>query len=221
MQTKTKAAAVAVGAMVALWPLTVAAAQMRASESPSVSGPLSLHEEHCFRQDKKRHSHIVVTAKVCLRVYFLKASNDNDAAYNHGAVWVQTSLHAAKGWCVTKVVPSSAISSNTIVDNSRTPARTIKPPDKKTVRARVVVDADGAAPTSGYVRQTFLLFPDVLRRAHLTTLSNNDRELTELWKGSSRRRLAFVVGAEISFRPNNNPTITAALDYDAVKAKRC
>lgn len=197
------------------------ARQMRATDRPAVSGPLALDQEHCRSHHKRRNGRVVARAKSCLRTYLLNPINDNDTPRDHGAFWLQTSFKATYGWCVTQVNATAYVSSDASLGDSRTPKRVMRPSGRRAVRARVVVDGEGAAPTRGVIKQDLVLYPRVLRRSRASETADGRRQMELIWKGSSRRPLAFVLGSELSFPAEQPPVVTRDLDYTIVKRKSC
>lgn len=200
-------------------PGSPAARQLAASEAPSVSGPLTVTEEGCERQNKKRRGRVVARLRSCLWVY--RHANDNDPPRDHGSFWLQVTVKPVDGWCATEVVASTEVPSTTSIGDSRTPRRVTRPSGRREMRARVVIDAEGAAPTVGTIKQHFYLYPRVLRRSGVSETSDGHRRMSITWKGSSGNKLAFVVGAELSYAYDRRPTVTRDIDYTIIRSRSC
>lgn len=202
----------------ALLSSSAVAAQLDARDEPSVSGPLSVGKQDCERDAERRGSRVVLRVRLCYDLFLLDPAAEGDSQRDYGALWLQTNLDPAPGWCVTEARTSALVDPTAALTGSA--PNTKQPGTRKRVASRLKVDAGGQATETAAITQRFNLYPRVLRA--ITSETANGRRFTARWRGSSGKELAFAAGIEVAWaQGEGSPPITPSLRYRLIEKERC
>ena len=201
----------------ALTALPAQARQMGAAKSPRVSGPLTLAGSSCADDKALHEGKVIAVLESCIRLYEFDVAMETDLVRNYGVGWVQTTVDPINGWCATRVVSELALPGTVALHNSA-PKRKLTTRKKTRARVRLNVDAEGYALEKASVSQRFDLFP----RALTATVPDTKRAVRTTWRGRESSKLAFALGAEISWEVIDSPNIKGGLGrMSFVKSRRC
>ena len=198
--------------------LPAAAAQMGAGDEPDTSGALTLDSKRCTkREETNKKGEVVTVARSCLFFYTLDQEAETDTDRDYGVIWLQTTANAKPGWCFVEVRSDIEVPERGTLHARAPRSRSVSEP--RVARTRLTVDARDQAPQPATVSQTYTLYPRSITRSYL----DSARRLRLEWKGSSGAKLAFVLGAEISWdaletRPE---AINSTLNYGYGRKDRC
>lgn len=121
-----------------------------------------------------------------------------DLRSDYGAVWLHTSIDPVDGWCVTKVVSRISVPPGVRIESAAPGGRpSLRRP--RSLRARLRLDAGGAALDEALIHQTARLFP------RSVGLSVKGRGARLVWRGRTPRTVAFPLGAETSWDLTDPP----------------
>lgn len=176
----------------------VANAQMLANDDPTVTGPLSRDEKDCVRDaDSATSGQTAVVSKACSYSYAFNPNRDKDSARDYGVFWFQTNVDPRNGFCVSNVKAKIRVPRGYRIENKAPTYERTSSPTRDTARLRV--DAGGGRHNDAVVKNSYTLFPRVLK----PTLDG--RKLIVEWRGGTRRTVALALGVEVSYRENNLP----------------
>ena len=190
-------------ALALILPATPAfAKQMDVRDEPTSSGEVDLVTSQCGRAEKKVDGQVAAVARSCLYFYEFDSADESDAALDYGIVWLQTTLNAREGWCTTKVNSDvRLLEGTTPYADGMAPAEQLTTDIKKTVTVKLATKARENSALEGSVEQSFDLYP-MSATAILKEIKKTPQEdhLFRLqWKGSSRKKLGFASGIEVSW----------------------
>ena len=191
------------------------ARQMGAREAPSVSGPLTQRTLKCERKAQREDGKVVVTAKSCIRLYLFSKGKETDPDRNYGVIWLQTNLNAGRGWCASIVKSDIDIPPKAIAHIRR--PRSATRSSRKSFTTHLRVGARGKAVREGKIVNSFMLYPHTIDGR----VAEDGNVFRVVWRGSTRRRLAFASGVEISWRGDPPGTISSGLRYRISKLASC
>jgi hypothetical protein len=192
------------------------AAQMTARERPSVQGPLRVAVKHCQARRVRFEDRVVGVTRSCIRFYRLRASRENDAARDYGALWLQATVNPREGWCVRAVKSDISVPSGARL-HARRP-NPVATESGRRARTRLVVDARDQAPTPGVIRQDYTLFP---RGVRAFRISEGDAWRTA-WRGSKGAVVGLPSGIEVSWRAGHPPArVESNLGYELQRRSSC
>jgi hypothetical protein len=195
-------AAVVVLALVGLAP-PAHARQIDARDRPSVSGPLTRVIKQCTRERRRAPSGVVIAvAKNCVFFYSFNPARETNPRRDYGAIWLQTTLDAKRGWCAATTKSDIRVPRGSIPHARRPQA--VRTGRRHWHRTVLVVDASDNALRNGRIARWFVLFPRVLRGNTL----DGGRLFRSVWRGSTARTVASASGLEISWRQAAGPPTT-------------
>ena len=209
-----------VAALVAATAMVVPAdaGQMGAARNPRVSGPLELSGSSCAKDKAVHEGETIALLESCIWLYEYDMAMETDLLRNYGAGWVQTTVDPINGWCATKVGSELTVPAAVSV-HDYAPKRKLTTKKKTRERDKLKVDAEGnAGLEEGTVSQRFDLFPRTLA----TSVPDTNRAVRTVWRGRESSKLAFALGAEISWELADSPSMKGGLGkMSFVKSRRC
>ena len=183
--------------LVAAFPAVAQAKQMDARERPTASTILTLENEKCERDARKFEGVTVARARVCIYVYKLDPTADDDTDRDFRVVWAQSNVNSIPGWCVQKAHTEITLpAGNDIVQSVPAEAQTV---DEATA-ATVTLDLSEAVTQASVSKALTYLKGTVegTERSVEATESTSAHELVKLtWQGSTDRKLGFALGLEL------------------------
>lgn len=197
------------------------AGQIAASKDPKVSGPLSVKDWDCLRDKARYKGTTIARMQLCVWFYEFDKTMEVDLARNYGVAWVQNTVDAVNGWCAAKVESNIKLPSN-VKRHAYVPKRKVVAKKRRRATVRLEVTANGSAVEDGKVVQSFGLFP----KTWTPSLANEGRTIRATWAGRESSKLAFALGAEISWAQGDeiysSPSISGGLgSMRFVKSRRC
>ncbi len=193
------------------------ARQIAASKDPRVSGPLSLVGSDCGTHNATYGGTTIAKMKSCVWLYEFDEKMETDLERTYGVAWVQNTVDATNGWCATKVESNIKLPSG-VERHAHAPARKLSTKKRRRTTVKLNVTADGNAIENGSVSQTFDLFP----KTWTPSLANGGQTIKAAWAGRESSKLAFAMGAEISWAFLSSPSIRGGLgNMRFVKARGC
>ena len=210
------AIAIAVGAIFV--PAPAQAGQIKASKAPQVSGPLSLADEkECLADKATYQGTTIARMNLCVWLYEFDEKMETDLTRTYGVAWVQTTVDAMNGWCATKVESNIKLPSG-VKRHAYAPARKLSTKKRRRTTVKLTATANGNALDNGTVSQSFDLFP----KTWTPSLANQGKTIRANWVGGESSKLAFAMGAEISWEFLSAPSIRGGLgNMRFVKSRRC
>lgn len=209
-RTWTKIALAAVAGLLLAAPAG-AATQMDASDTPEVSGELTLEDEICERNNEKYQGEVVARGKACLRIYSFAPTAETDSDRNYGVAWLQSNVNSRRGWCASNAV-SDLILPETHAIESRAP-HSMKINRKKMYETVLAPDAGGNASETAEetsISQSQILYPQSLRTWTIT-----DTNVVRMkWKGLRDEKLGFASGLELSWPTGERGGVKFGLIYE-------
>ena len=209
-RTWTKIALAAVAGLLLAAPAG-AATQMDATDTPEVSGELSLEDEICERNNEKYQGEVVARGKACLRIYSFSPTAETDSDRNYGVAWLQSNVNSRRGWCASNAV-SDLILPETHALESREP-RSMKINRKKIYETALSPDAGGNASETAEetsISQSQILYPQSLR----TWIPSETNIVRMKWKGLRDEKLGFASGLELSWPTGERGGVKFGLIYE-------
>ena len=209
-------------ALTLAWGFPAHAGQLRASKNPRVSGPLDLRGKTCAKDSAVHEGKTLANLQICVWLYEFDSMMETDATQTYGVGWVQTAVDPVNGWCATKI-DSEMYLPDEVDPLTRAPSKKLATKKKTRVRVKLKVDADGNAAEEARISQAFNLFPATLS----PTSALEDGVVRTTWKGRESSKLAFALGAEMSWgydplNPFWKPSIRGGLGHMSfVKSNRC
>ena len=190
-------AALAFGSVVS--PAEAQKKQMGAADDPSVSGALTLEDQKCDRKVQTHEGEKVAVARRCLRFYSYDPASETALDRDYGALWLQSTVDAASGWCATRT-GSKILLPEDLGLHSRAPKkkRVVKRRGPATTTLDVTVEENGPAAS---IAQNWIAFPRVVA----PSLKKDGRVFKLGWRGETGARLAFAHGIEISWTTSAPP----------------
>ncbi|MGH2734984.1 MAG: hypothetical protein ACRDKZ_05350 [Actinomycetota bacterium] len=185
------------------------ASQMRPAGEPTTSGPISYDpetyeaESRCRRRKLTFEGETTGVYRYCTFFLRFDPESETDVERDYGAVWIQSRLNPRNGWCAERMKTVIGIGPEAEVHDKAPRGTAIT--ERKRKRARLVVDAEGAALEEAVVRNAFTLYPDRMR---VRKASEDERvELRIAWAGATRKSIAFAGGVEISWDVEGLPSL--------------
>lgn len=195
-------------------------AQLKASDRPAKSGPLSYdgtsyNGPDCRNDQAAFGGEIIARYKTCSFFYRFDPDSETNSRRDYGALWLQSQVNPDNGWCASKVTTKLEL-----LDRSARVQRATKrhssPASSKRVVARLRVDAGGKATEAGKLRNGFKLYP----KEFSSTYRKGSDTLRLFWNGATRRTVAFAGGIAISWpRSEGPPAISVRIE--PVMQNRC
>ena len=194
-----------------------AAEQMSARDKPVVKGPLELAGSGCGGGPVRHEAKVIARVQSCVRIYQFDDVMETDPARTYGVAWIQSTVDPERGWCVTKANTDLELPDG-VARHGRAPARRIDVTRTRRLKVKLTADADGHALEEASVAQTMTAY-----RGSLNPSSADDGNVLRLtWTGRQPRKLAFVMGAEISWEFLSAPELRGGLGkLRFLKSKRC
>ena len=190
---------------------------MGAAKNPRVSGPLQPSSSSCAKNKATHEGQTIARLQSCIWLYEFDAAMETDFARTYGVGWVQTTVDAVNGWCATKV-GSELTLPGTVSLHDSAPKKKMTTNKKTRARVRLNVDAEGYALSEASISQSF----DLYRRVLSTAVPDTKRAVRTTWRGRESSKLAFALGAEISWSVLDTPHIKGGLGrMSFVKSRRC
>ncbi|MDQ4143383.1 MAG: hypothetical protein M3198_06510 [Actinomycetota bacterium] len=181
-----------------------------------MNGPLELIASDCQADVAKHEGKTIARMYSCLRLYQYEAGSETDVLRDHGVGWIQTTVDAVHGWCAARV-QSRLIVPDSLELHSSAPRHKLEPTRRERATVTVKTDAQGNGLETGSVSQSFDVFPQSLKPKVV-----DDRKVLTKWEGRESARLAFALGAEVSWGLDASPSIIGGLGkMSFVKAKGC
>jgi hypothetical protein len=207
----------------ALTPLS-ATAQLNPGNKPSKRGPLQysdIYKGPDCRKGKFRSNSGQVTSnyKFCTYFYAYDPARDNNASRDFGAMWLSTRVNPTNGWCADRVKSKLGVDTRGTrsVHNRAPNTKVIRSSGAKSVRTRLVVDANGGGSLRAVLKQRWTHYPQNTRikkfkRDGFTTLLLD-------WNGRTKKTVAFAGAFEMSWTGAQPPDIFPQLR--ALHVKPC
>ena len=174
--------------------------QMNASDEPTVEGPLTLSDTKCDRKTRTSDGQTVAVIKRCLRFYAFDKTSESRVEADYGVVWLQSNVDARNGWC-TKRAASDVLLPPGIEVHTFSPRGETAIEQTRSFTTRLVADAGGYATSEARVSQQWLAYP-----ARVRGLMRDDNQIFRVkWAGTSKAKLGFAGGVEISWPPDMPP----------------
>lgn len=191
-----------IGVLALLGPSSSAAplAQMNASDEPSVEGPLTLADTKCDRKSRTSNGERVAVIKRCLRFYTFDEATESDVDKDYGVVWLQSNVDGRNGWCTKRAASDVLLPDDVEVHRFR-PRRATSIETSQTYTTKLVADAGGTATNPGQISQEWLAYPRRVRGL----MRAEDTVFRVKWAGTSKAKLGFAGGVEISWPPETPP----------------
>jgi hypothetical protein len=189
--------------------------QLKASNAPTVHGPLSTAPalRGCKKDTKRTDSgQVMARFHVCSRYYRVDAHREDDSDSNYGAFWIQATVDTVNGWCANQATVDLSYESG-VRNKAPRPGTVERAKQRERFKTKLIVDADGHAEVDGTIKNSFALLPGKLK-----TLFFVGRKLFRLrWNGGSKNKVALVSGLELSWpqggeAPKITPVVGAVLD---------
>ena len=182
-----------------------------------MSGPLTLTNSACGDDRLTHEGKPLARVESCIFLYEFDALMETDVTQTFGVAWVQTNVDPLNDWCVTSV-DSELLLPDSVERYGRTPTKEISVSKRKRVNVGLTATAGGNSLATGYVGQSFDLYPKWLT----SKVADKDRIVRTSWKGSESSTLAFALGAEISWSLLSAPEIRGGLGkMNFIKSKNC
>ncbi len=183
------------------------AEQMDAADDPRVEGSLTLTDEKCDRKSRTSGKKTVAVIERCLWFYELDPSVDNDSEHDYGIVWLQTNVDGRNGWCAKRVASDILLPASQLRLHDYKPKRrrTIDSPQRYVTRLKA--DAEGSASEPARVVQNWIAYPERVRGV----LRREGEVFRVKWSGTTRAKLGFAGGIEISWAAGAPP---AGISYE-------
>ena len=207
----------------ALTPLS-ASAQLDPGDRPHRSGPLTYSDVYkgpdCKRGRFRSNSGQVTSKyKFCTYFYLYRPSLDNNPDRDYGAIWFSTKVNPTNGWCADRV--KSTLGVNTrgkrSVHNRAPRGKLIRSSGPRSVRTRLVVDANGGGTRPAVLKQRWTHYPQVTR---IRKFERNGFAFLRLgWDGRTKKTVAFAGAFEMSWTKRRPPPIAPQLR--ALHVKPC
>ena len=193
------------------------AGQMGASKNPRASGPIELSGRSCANDKAVHEGETIALLNSCIWLYEFNKAMETDLARSYGAGWVQTTVDPVNGWCATKVASELSVPGTVTLHNSA-PQRRVTTKKKTRTRVKLNLDAEGNAVDEANISQRFNLYP----RKMWTAIPDSNRAVQTTWRGRESSKLAFALGAEISWGMLETPNIKGGLGrMSFVKSRDC
>ena len=193
------------------------AGQIGASKTPRTSGPIELSATSCAKDKAIHEGQTIARLDSCIWLYEYNKAMETDPLRSYGAGWVQTTVDPVNGWCATKVGSELSVP-GTVTMHNVAPKHRLVTKGKRRARVRVKLDAEGYAVEDASIGQGFDLYPQRVS----TAVPDSNRAVHTMWRGRESSKLAFAVGAEISWEALATPNIKGGLGrMRFVKSRRC
>ncbi len=203
--------------VVALTGPAAQARQLRATDEPKTSGPVSEAGSSCSGDRLEHEGETIARVESCIWVYRFDETMETDLTKTYGAVWVQNTVDPMNGWCATYIPTEITIPKGTY-RHARAPRDAIKVARRKRVKTKLVVDAAGQALEPARISNGYTLFPRRLK----TGSSDGGRTTRVTWSGKQSRTLAFAGGLEASWSFLGTPRFRAGFGLmKFVKSRGC
>ena len=174
--------------------------QTDASDEPAVEGPLTLTDTKCDRKTRTSDGQTVAVIKRCLRFYSFDTTAESGVESDFGVVWLQSNVDSRNGWC-TKRAASDVLLPEGVQVHSFSPKGPTEIEQVRTFTTRLVADAGGYATDEGRVSQQWVAYPMKVRGL----MRDEGRTFRVKWAGTTKAKLAFAGGVEISWPPETPP----------------
>ena len=173
-----------------LWAITtpVYGHGTKASDPPHVSGPLIGSQHSCAQHEAPQPSQIVVQS--CSWIYRLAPLHTRPSE-DYEAYWVQLEIDPGRQTCAGKIVFRLSVPRDARI-LSTTPNHSSLFRSPRTTALSLEVDANGAAPIPGVIRQTFL------QRRRYVRVRSDHHQYVYTWWGRSRQTVMAAIGMELS-----------------------
>lgn len=194
------------------------AAQMDAADDPRVVGPFSGSEEPACSAEavKTEDGETVARVKLCARLFPLDTVAESNEDRDFGILWIQSNVNSMNDWCTTATSTSGLVrSAGTVHDY--VPARRYGASRGHDVKMKLIADAQGMASEKAVVSQRLTLYP--IKTRPLVDQEDNGTRVTARWTGSSSKKLASVLGVEVSWDSSSgSPAMVPGLTYDFARS---
>lgn len=193
----------------ALTPLS-AAAQLNPGDRPNRTGPLRYFDVYdgpdCKRGKFRSNSGQVTSKyKFCTYFYRYRPGLDNNPNRDYGAIWFSTRVNPTNGWCADRVKSKLGVNIRGArsVHNQAPNATIIRSSGPKSVRTRLVVDANGGGTRPGVLKQRWTHYPQITR---IGKFRRNGFAFLRLdWNGRTKKTVAFAGAFEMSWTEAKPP----------------
>ena len=209
-RTWTKIALAAVAGLLLAAPAG-AATQMDATDSPEVSGELTLEDEICEKNNERYQGEVVARGKACLRIYSYTPTAETDTERNYGVAWLQSNVNSRLGWCASNAVSDLVLPETSEIE-ARAP-RSMQINRKRTYQTVLSPDAGGNASETAEetsISQSQILYPQTLR----TWVISDTNVVRMKWKGLRDAKLGFASGVELSWPTGERGGVKFGLTYE-------
>jgi hypothetical protein len=173
--------------------------QMKATDEPVVEGPLTLEDTKCDRKARESGGETVAVIKRCLRFYRFDSTAETDPTNDYGVVWLQSNVKPRNGWC-TKRAASDILLPEGAPVQAYQPKGRIEITAKHQSQTTELEATAGGTGGPGKVSQEWLGYPSGIRGF----LKDEGRIYRIKWAGTTKAKLGFAGGAEISW-PTDSP----------------
>ena len=176
------------------------ATQLDANEAPDHEGPLTLSDTRCDRKTRKNEGEVVAVIKRCLFFYRFDESAEGDAEYDYGVAWLQSNVDARNGWCAKRVA-SDVLLPEGVGVHAFDPKGPTEIDSIRKRTTRLTADAAGMATEPARVTQDWIAYPARVKGLY----RDQDGVFRVKWVGSTKAKLGFAGGVEISWPPGAPP----------------
>jgi hypothetical protein len=167
--------------------------QLQVSDDPFTDGRVELFQLACDSARRRVDGSVVGVVRVCSYMVAMDPSQEQDAASDFAAVWVQATGRAtARGWCATRLsvtakVPRAGqqVASGSFPDTDLGARRVLT--------SALTFDAAGTATEAAWVEASAFVYP---RRVRTATETNRT---TTTWRGAGKKLIAIPVGVAFSY----------------------
>ena len=181
--------------------------QLNARSQPGVSGPISLFSRDCSEPYGQYEDEFWrdFDGELCMFRYIFDPLAELDVANDYGMVWAQISVDH-DSFCIDAVEPMllflRLLPGFELRVVSTTPRDRLVARAARTVRETLESDAGGwATDDAAHLTQTYRLLPRVLSGGEVKVFDDQGNQRARWkWSGHTSKRLAFVVGAVVSWK---------------------
>jgi hypothetical protein len=211
--TRLKLIAVAtVAALMAI--ATPAQAQMDAGDRPSTSGPLTTRDRFhdCRSRVERFQGEVAGRFRICYWYFLYNPARESHGRRNYAGFWAQATINPVGPWCLRRAHLDLELPRlRHVHSRAPRPGTVLRPRSARRYRPRLEVDAQGYGDRSGFIANTFVVFPN---RLAVTRPDRRTHRMT--WSGGTGRTVAFASGVELSYRPGRmlpqvDPRVFASL----------
>jgi hypothetical protein len=189
-------------------PSAAVARQMSAGERPDTAGPISTRRalQSCETRVSRRDGETVAVTKVCAGFWLFDPDRESSPRRNYGAFWVQMTVDSRRPWCTEwSRLDLRGLKRPGVHSTTPRIGRDVRTGVTRRYTTRLLIDAQGNTHRPATIKNSFDVYP----RAMIVSKRDDGSTLRMRWTGSTRRKIAFASGAELSWIPGRAfPQIT-------------